>query len=270
VHAEDDAGGDARGELGVGRADEPRQHRQRLALGRVGVAGYPAQVTFAEGLREAGYQCTACHGGIVYGDVTSFGSRVQDSKMATCAQCHNGVDQPRDCSICHLNGVPPGVSRVVMDMHMSDGSCRQCHGRPFCSRCHNGLEMPHPGDWRGAHGQVVETRGKSICASCHTAKDAQFCIRCHGLEMPHPAGWIAQHGDRGRSDPGLCQKCHGRQSCVNCHGVELQHGAVFIADHFAYAARQGGVCTKCHGNNDGGAGSCYGGDCHQPGSSPGD
>ena len=223
-----------------------------------------------KGLREAGYQCTTCHAGIAHGDVTPYGSRAQASKMAECAKCHNGVDQPRGCSICHLNGVPPGTAQAVMDMHMTDASCRQCHSRQFCSRCHNGLEMPHPSAWKRNHGTVVNVRGAKVCASCHTDKDPKFCVRCHGLPMPHPAGWIGQHGGVGQSQPALCQKCHGRSSCIDCHGVELPHSGAFIASHFDYAAREGGVCAKCHGNGGSGPQSCYGGSCHEPGSSPGD
>jgi hypothetical protein len=81
--------------------------------------------------------------------------------------------------------------------------------------------------------------------------------------MPHPSGWQDQHGGVALSSPGLCTKCHGSSFCQSCHGVALPHSAAFINDHPAQAASWGAVCSKCHGNNDGGATSCYNGECHR-------
>jgi len=86
--------------------------------------------------------------------------------------------------------------------------------------------------------------------------------------MPHPADWLAAHPTTAKSDPSLCTRCHTSSFCSDCHGVPLPHPASFIASHFTYAASEGAVCVKCHGNNDGGDTSCYGGQCHTPGSPP--
>jgi len=253
------------------------------------------------GLREGGYQCVTCHAAVAHGDAIPIGARPKGSIMSVCWQCHNGVEQSQRCSICHLNGVPPGTAQVKMPLHMSSGNCAECHSKRFCAKCHNGLVMPHPNAWPETHGQTVVARGASICAGCHTRKDPNFCIschgvvmphpadwpsqhgavasrdaqvcvkchgkdsclRCHGLQMPHPSGWQDQHGGVALSSPGLCTKCHASSFCQSCHGVALPHSAAFINDHPAQAASWGAVCSKCHGNSDGGATSCYNGECHR-------
>ncbi|MGZ4553297.1 MAG: NapC/NirT family cytochrome c, partial [Mycobacteriaceae bacterium] len=96
------------------------------------------------GLREAGYQCMTCHSQVVHGDVTPVGSRAPESTMHICWRCHNGVIQSQRCSICHVNGVPPGTAAVKIPVHMSQGDCTGCHDQKFCAKCHNGLTMPHP------------------------------------------------------------------------------------------------------------------------------
>jgi nitrate/TMAO reductase-like tetraheme cytochrome c subunit len=221
-----------------------------------------------KGLREAGFQCVTCHEDVAHGVVIPVGSRPPESIMSICATCHNGVIQPKTCSICHLNGVPPGTVQIPIAVHMSQGNCRECHNSNFCAKCHNGLAMPHPAGWLKAHGPLVVDRGAKICASCHTDKHPKFCINCHGLPMPHPGNWLSSHPATAKSDPKVCVRCHGTDSCLKCHGVVLPHPASFIASHFTFAATQGSVCVKCHGNNDGGAASCYGGQCHAAGSPP--
>jgi len=220
------------------------------------------------GLREAGYQCMTCHSQVVHGDVTPVGSRAPESTMHICWRCHNGVDQPQGCSICHVNGVPAGTGDVPIPVHMTMGDCTSCHNKWFCAKCHHGITMPHPPGWMQTHGPIVVRRGAAICADCHTKKDPKFCIRCHGLPMPHPANWIATHGATAMANPSLCVKCHGEDSCVRCHGLVLPHPASFVASHWTQASSSGSICTKCHGNTAGGgttgAASCWGGECHYP------
>jgi len=204
-----------------------------------------------KGLREAGYQCVTCHADVVHGDTTPIGSRAQ-SKMSICVRCHNGVTQPRRCSICHLNGVPAGAANVQIPVHMNAGDCTQCHSnKVLCSRCHNGVPMPHPADWLpAAHGRYVLDSGAQVCAKCHTAKDPEFCIGCHKLPMPHPAGWQAQHGPfvLGKGAK-LCATCHTKDDpsfCIRCHGVQMPHPAGWQAVHGQVAERDFAVCSRCH------------------------
>ncbi len=260
-----------------------------------------------KGLREAGVQCVTCHADVAHGNVTPVGSRPLESVMSICGQCHNGVNQPRRCSICHLNGVPPGSVTVAMHVKIKPAQCAECHNPTFCSTCHNDLQMPHPKGWLSAHGPITVNRGNAICAKCHQNKDPQFCSRCHGLQMPHPPSWPQTHSTKARTDPALCVKCHGKNSCfrchglqiphpgdwltqhpatynadpglcsrchtssfcVDCHGVSLPHSASFIHNHFNYVYTNGAVCVKCHGNGGTGPNGCFGGDCHGKGSTLG-
>ena len=257
------------------------------------------------GLREAGYQCTTCHANISHPGTQLEVARVSQNKMPICARCHDGKQLPDDCSICHVGGAPPEEIDVPITGAVTPTDCRGCHhkggsGGAVCSDCHNGIEMPHPVGWRSEHGQVVNDRGKAVCAGCHTDKNPTFCvdchgvvlphpqtfisnhgvvgrkdpkvcekchgknacITCHGLEMPHPAGWMSQHSSVALGNPGLCDRCHSDSFCIACHGVELPHSSAFVADHPNHVYTRGSVCMKCHGNGGTGPHGCYGGQCH--------
>jgi len=252
-------------------------------------------------LRQAGYQCTACHANISHPGTRPAISRTSQNKMSICARCHDGKQLPDTCSTCHINGVPENAPKVAMTLHLTAAQCTQCHqDKVFCSKCHNGLQMPHPEHWRKLHGPIVVDRGKGICVKCHLVKKPTFCIDCHGLKMPHPSGWTSQHGDfalknqdlcvkchgqdscirchglqmphpagwlsthpsTATSSPGLCSKCHSSAFCVACHGVELPHGSAFVADHPNHVYSRGSICMKCHGNGGTGPQGCWGGQCH--------
>jgi NapC/NirT cytochrome c family, N-terminal region len=254
-----------------------------------------------KGLREAGYQCTACHANISHPGTRPAISRSSQNKMSICARCHDGKQLPDTCSTCHINGVPASTPKVAMKLQIDSAACRGCHEqRTFCSKCHNGLEMPHPKRWNTIHGGVVLARGKTICVSCHLEKNPTFCIRCHGLPMPHPSGWTSGHGtyaldhpekcvkchgtdscikchglqmphpvgwlsthpSTATASPGLCTKCHSNSFCFACHGVDLPHNQAFIADHPNHVYNSGSICMKCHGNGGTGPEGCYGGQCH--------
>jgi nitrate/TMAO reductase-like tetraheme cytochrome c subunit len=260
-----------------------------------------------KGLREAGYQCLACHADISHPGTQLAVARTSQNPMSICARCHDGEQLPDDCDICHIGGVPATAPKVAMDVRIRPAQCAGCHtGRVFCTDCHNGLQMPHPTRWNRQHGGVVLDRGRNICVSCHLKDDKDFCIdchgvpmphpsgyrsnhgsfaqnnkakcekchgqnsciRCHGLQMPHPSGWSSSHTGPGRSSPSLCTRCHSTSYCTNCHGVSMPHSSGFIADHPAQTVRNGSVCVKCHGNAGSGPGGCYGGECHSNGITP--
>jgi nitrate/TMAO reductase-like tetraheme cytochrome c subunit len=259
-----------------------------------------------KGIRDSGMQCVTCHSDVVHGNAAPVGARPLESVMSICGQCHNGVKQSRKCSICHINGVPPGSVTVSMHVKINPAQCTECHNKTFCSKCHNNIQMPHQSGWRAAHGPIVVNRGSAVCAKCHQSKDPKFCtschglqmphpstwpqahparakadpalcvkchgnnscIRCHGLQMPHPADWLGQHPTTYKADPSLCSKCHSTSFCVNCHGVSLPHSSAFISDHFVAALADGGVCVKCHGNGGAGPAGCFGGSCHTKGGAP--
>jgi len=204
------------------------------------------------GLQAAGYQCVTCHAEVAHGNNVPIGSRPDESIMSLCAQCHNGVNQSKRCSLCHVNGVPPGTVNAQIPVHMTAGNCTECHtDKLFCSNCHNGVPMPHPANWMPAgHGRYVLAKGAQVCAKCHTAKDPTFCIDCHKLPMPHPANWQAQHGHFVLSKGSkLCVTCHTKPDpnfCIRCHGVPMPHPANWQAQHGTVAMKNFGVCYRCH------------------------
>jgi len=254
------------------------------------------------GLREAGYQCLTCHANISHPGTRLEAARVPNDKMAICARCHDGEQLPDDCGTCHVGGAPAEEIDVPIQGHLTGTDCSGCHkGKAICADCHQGLQMPHPRTWERGHGRVVVDRGKSICVSCHLKDDKSFCIDCHGVQMPHPSAWVSQHDNvaaRGQqvcvkchgknscikchglqmphpagfgqthpstyyASPGTCSKCHSSSFCSNCHGVSLPHSGGFIASHWQYSVDYNVKCAKCHGTGaEGGANSCYGGECH--------
>jgi nitrate/TMAO reductase-like tetraheme cytochrome c subunit len=206
------------------------------------------------GLREAGYQCTACHADISHPGTQLEVARVAQNKMPICARCHDGKQLPDDCDICHVGGAPPAEINVPITGKVTPEQCKGCHnaknkketGIAACSECHNGLEMPHPAGWMKSHGQVVLDRGKSICVGCHLKEDPKFCIDCHGLELPHPSRFISNHGKIGQKDPKLCQKCHGKNACIDCHGLQMPHPAGWMSQHQSVALNNPSLCGRCH------------------------
>ena len=112
-----------------------------------------------KGLREAGYQCIACHANISHPGTQLAVARASQSKMSICARCHDGKQLPDTCSTCHISGVPANAPKVAMRLHVTPSQCRGCHEKKtFCMKCHNGLEMPHPKRWNKVHGGVVLDR----------------------------------------------------------------------------------------------------------------
>ncbi len=108
------------------------------------------------GLREAGYQCTACHANISHPGTQLEVARVSQNKMPICARCHDGVRLPDDCSICHVGGAPPEEINVPITGKVTPAQCQGCHkSGTICAECHHGLDMPHPKGWMKSHGPIV-------------------------------------------------------------------------------------------------------------------
>ena len=254
------------------------------------------------GLRRAGYQCLDCHADVAHQGTSLEVARVTQNQMSICARCHDGVKLSNKCDLCHINGVPPVRPRWPCTCRSTPSSApsatsRRASAPPATTGCP--CRTRRAG--RRATATVVDTRGKNVCASCHTKKDPQFCVRCHGLAIPHPANWQTAHAAKGLSDPSVCVKCHGQNSCIRCHGlvmphpanwqdthgqvalnnqalclkchsntsfctachgVTLPHSSSFIASHPSYVPGHGEVCVKCHHNNGAGPNGCYGGGCH--------
>ena len=81
------------------------------------------------GLREAGYQCITCHADISHPGTQLEVARVSQNKMPICARCHDGVQLPDDCSICHVGGAPPEEINVPIEGKVTPAQCKGCHQR---------------------------------------------------------------------------------------------------------------------------------------------
>jgi hypothetical protein len=205
------------------------------------------------GLREAGYQCTACHADISHPGTQLEVARVSQNKMPICARCHDGVQLPDDCNTCHVGGAPPEEINVPITGKVTPTQCQGCHRTgTICADCHQGLDMPHPAGWMKSHGGIVLDRGKSICVSCHLKDDPKFCIDCHGLQMPHPGTWLSSHGGyslKSKENEAKCVKCHGRDSCIKCHGLQMPHPSGWLSVHSSTALSSPGLCNRCHSSS---------------------
>jgi hypothetical protein len=195
------------------------------------------------------YSCNACHAEnlneIKPRDhfVPGFSKKVHASLAKQsrnyCLQCH-----ARDfCDACHQeykirvalpekireyfhppsshfdkSFLPSGHSKEALNR--GKDYCFQCHKVTFCDRCHNGLEMPHPEEFKKAHGKIVRREGYTKkCSNCHRSQ-ADFCESgCHHK------GWKPSMGPMVRAHPQVvkqtgvttCLTCHTSIYCAVCH-----------------------------------------------------
>lgn len=128
--------------------------------------------------------CATCHTGAVVATVarTSFAAYRHDALWRTthglkassnCYACHD----VSDCRACHEHyphgaGWPAAHGRAARGDEMA---CRRCHLVTACNDCH-GIEMPHPEDWRAAHGSKARLGWRTRCSVCHTRES---CLSCH-------------------------------------------------------------------------------------------
>ncbi len=87
--------------------------------------------------------CVACHHGI---EQSEQSSNANFPRMADCLVCHNKIDLPFSCTLCHAEGAqlkPANHTADFLDFHSSGKanldkqSCAVCHGRRFtCLGCH--------------------------------------------------------------------------------------------------------------------------------------
>jgi hypothetical protein len=87
--------------------------------------------------------CMACHRGLDKSDRISAANM---PRMADCLVCHNTIDPPDSCYLCHTKDSqlrPASHTRNFLDLHARTNSgldllsCAVCHGRKFtCLDCH--------------------------------------------------------------------------------------------------------------------------------------
>lgn len=87
--------------------------------------------------------CTACHRGLDESDAVT---KAAMPRMADCLVCHNQIDPPDSCELCHARDMqlkPADHTPDFLDRHnrkstvLDKPSCAVCHGRKFtCLGCH--------------------------------------------------------------------------------------------------------------------------------------
>ncbi len=117
-------------------------------------------------------------------------------------------------------------------------SCYTCHKATFCSECHGGLPMPHPAEFKKAHG-AQGYENPATCAKCHarSAAEAQgygFCNACHHPASTPDGEWLSQHPDAVVEEgASACFECHDELQCSYCHVNGVTAGRAQLKKEFA-------------------------------------
>ncbi|HTM51538.1 MAG TPA: cytochrome c3 family protein [Bryobacteraceae bacterium] len=87
--------------------------------------------------------CAACHRGM---EQSAAPARSDFPQMADCLVCHNQIDAPFSCELCHAKGPELKPANHTADFHdshsrknsgLDKSTCAVCHGRKFtCLGCH--------------------------------------------------------------------------------------------------------------------------------------
>ena len=126
-------------------------HKQHLALGNVAPvirAAIDAKTYLSPpgDIRrhlDSANACAACHRGMEHSTELAKSDFPQ---MADCLVCHNKIDAPFSCELCHEKSAALKPANHVADFHdthsrknngLDKTACAVCHGRKFtCLGCH--------------------------------------------------------------------------------------------------------------------------------------
>ncbi len=137
--------------------------------------------------------CIDCHAQVVHHPIQGI-PYTPPRSMAACFTCHDGKQQPNDCSYCH------------QAPHADRGPCQDCHSMQTWSP----KGFHHPVPLTGKHAQV-------LCETCHTSGT--------GITMGPADGCVDCHGNH-HNDPKLtlCADCHTTTHFVPSTFVHKQVG----------------------------------------------
>ena len=213
---------------------------------------------------QAGFGCTACHGGGVAGEPAPHDART--GFLAAPAR----RDVPRLCGRCHsdaafMRGYDPGlrvdqVAEYVTSVH---GRLLLEGGDPdvaTCVSCHPAHDIRPPSDLESS---VHPLRVTELCGSCHGDRElmerrahasdelGDYRRSVHARAL-HDEGDLSAptcndcHGNHGAAPPGLSSV---RNVCGQCHATMAEYFAASgHVEPFDEEARPG--CATCHGNHD--------------------
>jgi hypothetical protein len=167
--------------------------------------------------------CTGCHAGVATGARSAV---YPDS--ASCAQCHDGVQQPK--VPWARSGIAPSNLRFDHVAHAAKPDaaqleCRSCHGvpggpfmnakraeAPECVQCHTHKASAH-----------LASDNAKACATCHVPVTQAVALSAERIgRFPKPpsheaAGYVSSHGKDVEAAGASCATCHSRESCARCH-----------------------------------------------------
>lgn len=125
--------------------------------------------------------CLDCHPKV--SDWETLDGKMQDSSMAGCLACHNGVKVKKTCVLCHdPTPRPKDHVRNFENKHgliyrMNPGNCRTCHEDSNCVSCHSQKPRSHTLAWVSRRHGLTAMSNPDSCKACHT--DPHICLRCH-------------------------------------------------------------------------------------------
>jgi cytochrome c-type protein NapC len=179
--------------------------------------------TFSHRGHEKVPACIDCHAQVVHHPIPGK-PYIPAQSMTACFACHDGKQQPNDCSYCH------------QAPHPDRGPCQDCHTLQTWSP----KGFKHPVPLTGKHAQI-------LCEQCHTSGTgtsvgpADGCVSCHGNHHQDPTLTLCadchttthfvpstfQHQQVGPhvpagDEPLPCNACHQQtfaSATCSCHGV---------------------------------------------------
>lgn len=125
--------------------------------------------------------CLECHPKAEAWD--TLDGTMQDTSMAACIACHNGVKAKRDCTMCHEKTPRPAdhgrnyERKHGVAWRSDPASCRMCHEDSSCLSCHARKPRDHTLAWTARRHGISAEANPDRCNACHSTKDT--CRRCH-------------------------------------------------------------------------------------------
>jgi hypothetical protein len=128
--------------------------------------------------------CLTCHPRI--GDWDSLNGKQQETSMASCLQCHNGVKAKKSCNLCHSKKFYPRDHvrnfsyKHGIPYRANPQTCAMCHEDSSCVACHSRKPRNHTKAWIARRHGISASTNPDKCAACHADRDV--CLRCHGTK----------------------------------------------------------------------------------------
>ena len=159
---------------------------------------------------QEGMECAGCHTSVEH-------PRPDRPAEATCAVCHDQVNEKNGCDFCHPAGTLPHFFLLGAPRD-SYTECATCHPSSTLPRL--GKRLVHVGEFSGdPDDKCLQCHGKS--KDVETIEGATLeprgCGSCHGER--HPKDWMRTHPDAALSGI-VCTQCHASTWCaMACHAT---------------------------------------------------